>query len=362
MPVTTPPPTRAELLAWLRESNESTLELLWSLADQVRQDTVGEQVHLRGLIELSNHCVRRCGYCGINATNHAVERYRMNDDEVIACAHKAVGFGYGTVVLQAGEDYQLSLERIAGLVRRIKTETGLAVTLSLGERTDEELKAWKQAGADRYLMRFETSDPTLYARIHPPVGERVTDRPALLRRLRELGYEIGSGVMVGIPGQTYDTLVDDLELMRALDLDMIGIGPWLPHPATDLVLNGWEFAASAGQQVPNNELMTLKMVALTRLMCPKANIPSTTALATINEADGREKGLQRGANIVMPNLTPVDYRAKYEIYPGKACITETADDCDPCIKGRISRIDRVVGSGRGDSPNHVARTSEEKKS
>jgi biotin synthase len=208
-------------------------------------------------------------------------------------------------------------------------------------------------------MRFETSDPDLYARIHPPVGGKPTDRPALLRRLRELGYEIGSGVMVGIPGQTYDTLADDLELMRSLDLDMIGIGPWLPHPATDLVQNGWEYAAAPGEQVPNTELMTLKMVALARLMCPRANLPSTTALATINETDGREKGLCRGANVVMPNLTPVEYRAKYEIYPGKACISETADDCDPCIKGRIARIEREIGQGRGDSPNKLARTTKE---
>jgi biotin synthase len=168
--------------------------------------------------------------------------------------------------------------------------------------------------------------------------------------------------MVGIPGQTWDILADDLELMRDLDLDMIGVGPWLPHPATALVKHGWEFAAPAGEQVPNNELTTLKVVALARLMCPDANIPSTTALATINQTDGREHGLQRGANIVMPNLTPVEYRAKYEIYPGKACITESAEDCDACIKGRIQRLDRQVGDGRGDSPNRLARVTTEGKS
>lgn len=358
MAVTTPSlrvPTRAERLAWLRQEDESALEALWTEADNLRAARVGDAVHLRGLIELSNHCARLCGYCGINAGNQDVSRYRMSDDEILACAHKAVAFGYGTVVLQGGEDWGLGTGRVTDLVRRITAETALAVTLSLGERHDRELVAWKAAGADRYLLRFETSDPALYARIHPSTDGRVSDRPAFLRRLRDLGYEVGSGVMVGIPGQTWDVLADDLELMRSLDLDMIGIGPWLPHPATMLVKDGWEFTAPAGEQVPNNELMTLKMVALARLMCPDANIPSTTALATINQADGREHGLQRGANIVMPNLTPVAYRAKYEIYPGKACITESAEDCDACIKGRITRIGRTVGAGRGDSPNQLKR-------
>lgn len=348
-------PSRTEILAWLRQNDELALESLWAEADSLRAERVGDQVHLRGLIELSNHCARLCGYCGINAGNTAVSRYRMSDDEILACAHKAVAFGYGTVVLQGGEDWGLGTDRVTDLVRRISTETPLAVTLSLGERHDRELVAWKNAGADRYLLRFETSDPQLFARIHPSPDSRISDRPAFLRRLRELGFEVGSGVMVGIPGQTWDILANDLELMRALDLDMIGIGPWLPHPETTLVKDSWEFTAPAGEQVPNNELMTLKMVALARLMCPDANIPSTTALATINQSDGREHGLQRGANIVMPNLTPVEYRAKYEIYPGKACITESAEDCDACIKGRITRIARVVGTGRGDSPNQLKR-------
>ena len=345
------PPDRTETLRWLREHDHTALETLWRSADAVRVANVGDQVHLRGLIELSNRCVRACAYCGISVHNRAVSRYRMSADEIVACAHQAVGFGYGTVVLQAGEDPGLTTTWVADVVRRIKAETGLAVTLSLGERRVDELIAWKHAGADRYLLRFETSDAELFAHIHPPApGHDTSDRPAILRRLRALGYEVGSGVMVGIPGQTYEVLAHDLALMRSLDLDMIGIGPWLPHPATPLGQEAVERSAGA-EQVPNNELMTLKMVALARLHCPAANIPSTTALATIDPKQGRELGLCRGANIVMPNLTPVRYRAQYEIYPGKACIEESAADCDGCIKGRIRKIGRLPGTGAGGSPN-----------
>ncbi len=337
---------RRELIEWLQETDEARLEELWARADTVRRQHVGDEVHLRGLIEVSNHCVRRCAYCGINAGNSEVERYRMGADEIVACARQARELGYGTVVLQAGEDYGLTRELVADVVRRIKGETGLAATLSLGERSDEDLTSWREAGADRYLLRFETSDPELYARIHPALPGRPSDRFALLRRLREMGYEVGSGVMIGIPGQTYATLADDLQSFAELDLDMIGVGPWLPHPATPLG-RGELPPATAGEQVPNSELMTYKVVALTRLRCPQANIPSTTALATLNLASGRELGLARGANVVMPNLTPVRYRALYEIYPDKACIRETANECAHCLSGRILSMGRQIGRGPG---------------
>lgn len=335
-----------ELIGWLRDSDERRLETLWARADEVRRVHVGDEVHLRGLIEVSNHCVRSCAYCGINTSNREVERYRMTAEEILACARQACALGYGTVVMQAGEDYGLTRDFVAGVVQAIKTETGLAVTLSLGERLDEDLAAWHRAGADRYLLRFETSDPELYARIHPSLPGRPSDRFALLRRLRDLGYEIGSGVMIGIPGQTYATLAEDLFAFQQLNLDMIGVGPWLPHPTTPLG-RGEMPAAADGEQVPNTELMTYKVVALTRLLCPDSNIPSTTALATLNLAEGRELGLARGANIVMPNLTPVEYRALYEIYPGKACIRETANECAHCLSGRIVRIGRQIGRGPG---------------
>ena len=237
------------------------------------------------------------------------------------------------------------------LIRRIKAETPLAVTLSLGEREEAELAAWREAGADRYLLRFETSNRRLYEAIHPPRNGEVSDRLAILRKLRELGYEVGSGVMIGIPGQTYDDLADDIELFATLDLDMIGVGPYLVHPETPLADPRNRLSVPEEEQVPATELMTYKVLALTRLKCPRANIPATTALATLNIAQGRELGLERGANIVMPNLTPPKYRIHYEIYPAKACIRETADQCNACLTGRIASIGRQVGVGRGDSRN-----------
>jgi biotin synthase len=340
---------RDEILNWLRQTDAAALEQLWARADKLRRETVGDAVHLRGLIEISNHCVRQCGYCGISSHHTEVQRYRMARDEIIACADEAVRLGYGTVVIQAGEDPGLTGDFIAGVVAEIKNRTPLAVTLSLGERSDEELAAWREAGADRYLLRFETSDPALYTKIHPSLPGTVSDRFAILRRLRELGYETGSGVMIGIPGQTWDTLANDIETFARLDLDMIGVGPFIPHPATPLGQAGPDDYAPPGEQTPNDELTTLKVVALARLVCPLSNIPSTTALATIDKDSGRELGLMRGANVVMPNLTPVKYRAMYEIYPAKACIYETAQQCSGCLRGRIASIGRTVGQGRGDS-------------
>jgi biotin synthase len=354
--------TRNDILVWLRETDETRLEGLWREADRVRREGVGDEVHLRGLVEFSNHCARLCGYCGLRRDNRELVRYRMTSSEIVACARDAVRFGYGTVVLQSGEDFGATAEWVADVVRRIKAETPLAVTLSLGERREPELLLWRHAGADRYLLRFETSNERLYDRIHPPLPGVRSNRIALLRRLREIGYEVGSGVMVGIPGQSWDDLANDIEMFRHLDLDMIGVGPYIPHPETPLgrVIAGAETPAllPVDQQVPNDELTTLKAVALTRLVCPRSNIPSTTALATIDRDYGRELGLMRGANIVMPNLTPPEYRIGYEIYPGKACITETAEMCHGCLAGRIHSIGRSIGSGRGDSPALRERTTE----
>jgi biotin synthase len=339
---------RSDILQWLRETDASALDTLWVEADRVRREHVGEQVHLRGLIEISNHCLRQCHYCGLRAGNLDITRYRMQPDEIVACAKQARDFGYGTVVIQAGEDEGLTIDGVADIVRRIKREAGVAVTLSLGERTVDELRAWRDAGADRYLLRFETSNTELFSAMHPPRGGKRLSRMELLRQIAPLGYEAGSGVMIGIPGQSYDDLANDLFLFRELDLDMIGVGPFIAHPSTPF---GRGEIRESADQVPATELMTYKMIALARLMCPDANIPSTTALATLNIAEGRELGLQRGANIVMPNMTPPEYRVYYEIYPAKACIRETADLCNRCITGRIEKIGRAIGQGPGESPN-----------
>jgi biotin synthase len=348
-------PSFAEILNWLHEQDSERLGELWQTADRLRQQYVGDEVHLRGLVEVSNYCTSRCGYCGLRLPNTSLTRYRLSEAEVMDCVRQAVAFGYGTAVLQAGEDPGLTREWVARIVRRIKTETPLAVTLSLGERSEQELLAWRAAGADRYLLRFETSNRRLFERIHPSRPGHASDRLALLRRLRELGYEVGSGVMIGIPGQSYEDLARDIQLFGELDLDMIGVGPFLPHPGTPL--GDPNRAETVADQVPNSELMTYKVIALARVVCPRANIPSTTALATLNRLNGRELGLARGANVVMPNLTPLDYRALYEIYPDKACIRETSDTCHTCLAVHIGAIGRSVGQGRGDSPNARQRCS-----
>lgn len=339
---------------WLRETDEQKLTILWDVADALRKDHVGDAVHLRGLIEVSNYCVRRCTYCGLAADNKDMTRYRMNADEIFACAEEARSYGYGTVVMQAGEDYGLETQWLADIIRRIKSELPLAVTLSMGERPYEDLVTWRQAGADRYLLRFETSDPQLYAQIHPPRPGQTTDRFEILNQLQQLGYETGSGVMIGIPGQTYATLANDIDTFRRYDMDMIGVGPYIANPATPLENRNLDYSIRPEDQVHNTEIMTYKVIALTRLVCPEANIPSTTALATINKTSGRELGLSRGANVVMPNVTPVEYRTKYEIYPGKACLNETAKQCQGCLAARIASIGRTIGKGPGSRHRQTA--------
>ena len=339
--------TIEQVEAWLRQTSDQMLEELWNAADIIRKDNVGNAVHLRGLIEVSNFCVRRCTYCGLAADNKDMTRYRMNADEIFACAEEAASYGYGTVVMQAGEDYGIKTDWLADIVKRIKTELSLAVTLSMGERPYEDLKLWRDAGADRYLLRFETSDTELYKLIHPPLPKQTTNRFEILHQLKELGYETGSGVMIGIPGQTYTTLANDIDTFRQYDMDMIGVGPYIANPQAPLEQNGIGYEVAPEDQVHNTEMMTYKVIALTRLVCPEANIPSTTALATINKKSGRELGLSRGANIVMPNVTPVEYRTKYEIYPGKACLNETAKQCQGCLAARIASIGRTIGTGYG---------------
>ncbi len=386
--------TRDEVLAWLKEEEEWRLDFLWEDADRVRREHVGDEVHLRGLIELSNYCRRDCLYCGIRASRR-IERYRMTEDEVMDCARTAQRIGYGTVVLQSGEDLGLTTDFITNLVRRIKTEAGLAVTLSLGERSLDELKEWRAAGADRYLLKHETSDQELFHRIHPHLnplpsrerrpesepsphrgegggeGHSPNPRVALLKQARALGYEVGSGVMVGIPGQSFESLADDIMLFRNLDLDMVGCGPFVPHPDTplgqvvipsepregarflvssdslEMTERGESRNLSVNPQVPATDLMTTKVVALTRLVCPDSNIPSTTALATVNREHGRELGLTRGANVWMPNLTPLKYRVLYEIYPGKAAVIDTAEEFHANLLATLQIIGRVPGKGPG---------------
>jgi len=341
-------PDARRVLSWLLETDEKKLEALWNAANLVRQRSVGDEVHLRGLAEASNFCSRNCAYCGIRAANKSIKRYRMTEEEILFCAKTAVNLGYGTLVMQTGEDPGLTCGFIANVIHRIKSETPLAVTLSLGERDENELKEWKAAGADRYLLRFETSDRTLFEKIHPPLPGKKSDRLSILNMLKKIGFETGSGVMIGIPGQRFSSLTNDIVLFGELDLDMIGVGPFVPHPATPL---GTTSNGLLENQVPATPQMTYKVLALSRLVCPQANIPSTTALATLGGKNARMLGLERGANVVMPNLTPAGYRAMYEIYPDKASFIETREGFESDFRNTLKAMGRKAGTGPGNRRN-----------
>jgi biotin synthase len=301
-------------------------------ANAVRAETVGPDVHLRGLIEFSNYCRNNCLYCGLRRDNRQIIRYRMSPAEIIAAAEHGAELGYKTVVLQSGEDPAYGGEVMAEIIRAIK-RLGLVVTLSVGEREPGEYELWRLAGAERYLMRHETADPVLYDSLHP--GQTLARRISLLKVLKGLNYQVGTGFMVGLPGQTAETLLADLELVRELDAEMVGIGPFIPHPETPL-----------GPNIGGTAEQTCLMVALTRIFLPYALIPATTALGSISPL-GRELALKSGANVVMPNLTPRIHRADYQIYPGKICLGEEAAECRGCITRRIMSIGRQVAAGPG---------------
>lgn len=367
-----------EIAAWLRETNAERLQTLWDAADQIRHERVADAVRLRGLVEISNRCSRHCLYCGVRAERR-VERYRMTQEEILECAKFAKKNGLATLVLQAGEDRTLDAGFVAETVRAIRDDFGLIVTLSLGERTDSELIRWQEAGARRYLARFETSNPSLYAALHPSVdGSGLTERIDFLKRLREIGYEVGSGVMIGIPGQTFDDLARDLALFRELDLDMIGSGPFLPHSGTPLgaleIRDGyWETSSfqsenaaasrftfrypTSNDQVPNTNDVAFKAIALSRILCPDANIPSVTSVATLDGSGGRKSALSRGANVVMPNITPTKYRRLYEIYPNKAATFEDAETTLQTALRQIDEIGRFPGVGPGSSKRFLERVA-----
>lgn len=307
---------------------------LFAQAHALRLKTKGRDVFLRGLVELSSICDRDCLYCGLRHSNANAHRYQLTDDAIVACAELARDLHFGTVVLQAGECERLwSRERVANLIRRIKTEAGQRITLSLGERSEADTACWREAGADRYLLRFETSDRALFDRIHPG-SPRMTEHPrmAQLRRLKAQGYEIGSGIMLGIPGQTLESVVDDLLTFVDLKLDMVGLGPYLAHPETPLGQSGER------SEVPATVDFTCRCYALTRLLLPEANIPSTTALSTLDPVNGRRRGLTSGANVFMPNLTPAQARKDYTIYPNKICVAAPEADSIAALRATFTEL------------------------
>ena len=299
---------------------------LFAAADAVRKEFVGDEVHLRGLIEFSNICKNNCLYCGLRRDNRNLKRYRMSPEEIVALATRAVReYGFKTIVMQSGEDLKPILTEIKKL--------DVAVTLSIGEKTFAEYAAYREAGADRYLIRIETTDKDLYHRLDP--GMSWEERKQCLLNLGKLGYEVGSGIMVGLPGQTLESIADDLLFLKELNIDMAGIGPFIPHPDTPLKdEDGRAFRLS------------LRTMAIMRLLLPDINIPATTAMETLHP-DGRIIALQCGANVIMPNVTEGEYRQLYQLYPGKAGLNETPLHSKTSIGARIEAIGRKIGSGYG---------------
>lgn len=305
---------------------------LYRRADEVRREAVGDDVHLRGLIEFSNICRNDCLYCGIRRGNRQVQRYRMTEEELVETAKRAAALGFQTIVLQSGEDLYFDQARMCRIIEQIK-RLDVALTLSVGERDYEDYKAFRDAGADRYLIRIETTDRDLYHRLNP--GMSWEHRHECLLMIRELGYELGSGIMVGLPGQTVESIADDLLYLKDICIDMAGIGPFIPHPETPL-------ANESGGTLEQ----ALRTMAVMRLLMPDINIPATTAMESLHP-QGRIMALQAGANVVMPNVTEGEYRRLYELYPGKICVNDTPAHCRSCIGLKIRSIGRTIGQGRG---------------
>lgn len=322
--------SKNEVIEILKDNSQN--DWLFSLADKIRKENVGDEVHLRGLIEFSNICKRTCKYCGLRCENKDIDRYRIEPDDIIFYAQKAVDMGYKTIVLQSGEDEYYSRELLCKIIKGIKT-LDVALTLSIGERCFDDYKAFKDSGADRYLIRIETTDKELYKKMHPHMS--FENRVRCLKDLGKLGYEVGTGCLVGLPGQTIESLANDILFFKEINADMVGIGPFIAHPHTPLkdCLNG-DFT------------LALKVMALTRILLKNINIPATTAMETLNP-NGRIIALQSGANVVMPNVTTTEYRAKYEIYPNKICINENPSQCFNCVSGKIRSIGRSVSTGYG---------------
>ena len=329
-------PDKDELVYLLKNITDEAGELLFRLASDTRDRVCGKRVFMRGLIEFSSICSRNCRYCGLRASNPSAERYRLMKRQILECCAEGYRLGYRTFVLQSGEDPWYTVDRMVDIISSIKEDfPDTAITLSIGERSRSEYEAMFKAGADRYLLRHETASRRLYEQLHP--GMSFEKRRKCLKDLKEIGYQVGAGFMVGLPGQTENDLAEDLLYLKELNPHMIGIGPFIPHSETPL-------KNEKGGTVEE----TLVLLAITRLMIPDALMPATTAMGTLNPK-GRELALKAGANVVMPALTPVEERPKYALYENKICLGDEAAHCRHCIEGRISSVGLEADMGIGDS-------------
>lgn len=328
--------TRDELIAIIENTNGAAKDYLIEKAGEIRAKHYSNKVYLRGLIEFTNYCKNNCYYCGIRRDNKHAERYRLSASEILACCKTGYELGYRTFVLQGGEDNYFTDDRITEIIRSIKvTYPACAVTLSIGEKSSESYQKYYDAGADRYLLRHETATDEHYARLHPKELS-LSARRQCLYELKGIGYQVGAGFMVGSPCQTAENLAADLLFLSELQPEMVGIGPFIPHQETVF-----------RSEKPGSIDLTLLMLALTRLLLPKALIPATTALATLHPA-GREMGLRAGANVVMPNLSPPSVRKKYSLYNNKSCTGEEAAEGRILLEKNIQSAGFVIDPSRGD--------------
>jgi len=325
-----------EIVDLLNNIDEEDIKDLISKALETKERVYGKKVFMRGLIEFTNYCKNNCIYCGIRALNRNVDRYRLTLEEILEAAEEGYRLGYRTYVLQGGEDDYFTDDRIVEIIKSIKTKFPMcAITLSIGEKSYESYKRFYDAGAERYLLRHETASKDLYNKLHPNMS--FENRKNCLYDLKEIGYQIGAGFMVGLPGQRNEDYAKDLSFIKRLKPHMVGIGPFIPQKDTPL-----------GKESKGTVETTILMLALIRLLLPEVLLPATTALGTIDPL-GREKGLKAGANVVMPNLSPRSVREKYALYDNKICTGDEAAHCRGCIERRINSAGFEVDMGRGDN-------------
>lgn len=341
-----------EEIVFLLSTNVEDRNKLYAKAAEIREKYIGRKVYFRGLIEMSNLCQKNCLYCGIRVGNTKVKRYNLSDDEVVEAAVFAWKNRYGSIAIQTGEvNTKNFTERVEHLIDKINQETNseLGITLSLGEQSEDTYQRWFNKGAVRYLLRIESSNRELYYKLHPnDKHHNFDDRLECLRTLRKIGYQVGTGVMIGLPFQTFEHLAEDLLWMQEMDIDMVGMGPYVEHADTPLFVYK---EALAPQEERFN--IALKMTAILRIMMKDINIAAPTALQAIDPL-GREKAIKVGANIIMPNITPGLYRNDYQLYENKPCLDDAADDCKKCLEARVLLTGYEVGFGEQGNSMHFA--------
>lgn len=324
-----------EFLLTLREKSQR--QQLHDFADVVRKKYVGDGILLRGIVEFANYCNNGCLYCGLNKDNKTISRYRLEAQQVYDCISHIYADGIRTVVLQSGEQDDLDANWLKEIIERVKCDfDGMAITLSVGECSREDYELWKTAGADRYLLKIESSNRKVYESMHPEMS--YDRRVECLKELKEIGYQTGSGCIIGLNGQSAESLAGDILFFAEQEIDMIGIGPFIPHQSTPL------------RDHKQGRLdMVLDAIAVTRIVTKDTHLPATTATGSIGDGDGRIKALKAGANVLMPNYTPLEYKRLYEIYPGKRCVSEPAGACSGCMEKMAASLGRHIDYSVGHS-------------